>query len=272
MYFEAVLEEPITPPHYTFRFATKFRLVREFVEAYFERTARVPSIVSRENKNEFTLSVIEMLKSLIRFGFFDTIKKLQALIDPLIQCMDGRMDTLNAEMAALPVSDFERKKWASQKRYALSEEHNDLMMKVKTELCNVLTEICNVRADFRLTMTMELFKKSLIGLQSKLDKKTEKGAVKIVHYKASSSAMNAMLYREKGKKKILTDQARKDIDKLFTSKDAQHFDLERLTCKPMVTVLLDLMNYEDPGLFEAAFGLLVRRNGQKKKLMQRHQM
>jgi hypothetical protein len=89
-------------------------------------------------------------------------------------------------------------------------------------------------------------------------------------------AQEALLFveeivREEGKPETvvrhLSDGAKAEVRKLFESAASQAFDLDKLSDKPLVTILLDLMMYEDPDLFEAAFGLLYRRNAQKKKLM-----
>jgi hypothetical protein len=136
--------------HYNFPGATKFRLIREFVQSFFIRTAKQGAIVlQRENKNEFMLSVLEILSSLIAFGFFDNIVKIRELVNPLISVLDGRQDRPNDNIIfgrhgfdgePPPSSALKQRmmKWAAHSRYQLQEEHNELVMKVKTQMCNVL--------------------------------------------------------------------------------------------------------------------------------------
>ena len=48
-----------------------------------------------QEKNELTLSVLELTEALITFGFFRSQKELVDVVDPLITLMDGSHDAAN---------------------------------------------------------------------------------------------------------------------------------------------------------------------------------
>ena len=60
----------------------------EFVRDYL-LDVRVKQLSYEVDKNDMTLSVLELTEALILFGFFKTQKELVEVVDPLITLMDG---------------------------------------------------------------------------------------------------------------------------------------------------------------------------------------
>jgi hypothetical protein len=154
-----------------------------------------------------------------------------------------------------------------------------MLMEVKANMCRVLLTVSDLRLDFRVTKMLNLFKISIRDMK-RAQQEGADGGGRVLAPHTQEKMSKYLLMEEKqltgadgdnhsdGHLFKLKRKTRKEIADMFTNEDAKLLDLDRMSPHTqMVPVLLDMLMYEHPGLFEAALKLLVRRYQQKRSLL-----
>jgi hypothetical protein len=203
--------------------SNKFHLIEDFISDYLLALEGC-QVAKEKEKNIFTLAVLTILQKLVNFGFYGSRAEIVDLCNPMIATLDGRADKIFRHS---PEGDDARK---------IFDDYTSLVMDSKRQMINSLYAICSLRDDFRLSIIMYEFKSSV-------DK-------------------NVPLLAQdqlKPDKWILVDQFQDAFNNVFEAGgeiDGTALDLDAMSDSPLSTILMDLMMYKNPELFEASLSLL----------------
>ena len=112
-------------------------------------------------KNNFTLQLLILINSMVRFGFYRNEEELIEMTDPLITTLDGSLDFVTAEEELIHQQQIELRSQAAPgavipsiepngERYKLNEVSLNLMS-CKNKICDVLSTILDMQNDIRLS-------------------------------------------------------------------------------------------------------------------------
>jgi len=236
--------------------SNKFHMVEDYISDYL-MAMNGCQVVEDVEKNTFTVNLLGALDKLVKFGFYGTTAEVVDLVDPLIATLDGRADLLTMEdfkknmklgdkkLDELMVRDFPKD--VDIDRYEL-DENSQLVFDSKRSMINALVSICALRDDFRLRMIMNSFKTSI---------RTSKP---LVRKEANPVDPSMHIWRfEQGFHNAFND--------VFESPDGKALDLDEMSSSPLATILMDLMMYEYPELFEASLTLFDSHFSQRESLI-----
>lgn len=234
--------------------SNKFHMVEDFISDYLIQMDGC-QVVEDVEKNTFTVNILQALDRLVKFGFYGTTAEIKDLVDPMISTLDGRADLLtlkefekNAALSAEAKLRQDLSDWPPNldvDRYELTEQ-SQLVMDSKRSMINALVSICNLRDDFRLRMLMTKFKES-IDNQKCLCVPDEK-------------MDGSRIWR-------LQPTFHANFNWVFESEQGLALDLDDMSAAPLSTILMDLMMYEYPELFEAALTLFKANFSQRECLI-----
>eukprot|EP00004_Rigifila_ramosa_P001596 TRINITY_DN1154_c0_g1_i2.p1 TRINITY_DN1154_c0_g1~~TRINITY_DN1154_c0_g1_i2.p1 ORF type:complete len:2503 (+),score=673.94 TRINITY_DN1154_c0_g1_i2:327-7511(+) len=260
---------------------TKFWLLENYIADHFELLHGI-QVAEERGENTYTLSLLRLLRVLVMSGNYASLDEIRELVDPLIETLDGRSDLAvrpksaeeqarldriraenrqtigtvrmsnetaagvaggDIEMATLsPVTEVKKKSDEDEEdededkdeletpaRW-IEDENTTLIMEAKTKMCDVLLKISDLRLDFRLGKLLQ------------------------VYHKAQAHNPPRELTAA-------------DFAHLVESHEAKQLDLDEISETPLVTVLLDLIMYQNKHLVDASLSLLVNHFSQRKALL-----
>lgn len=204
--------------------ANKFSVLQAVLHDLLVNISQNGQDISFKEENKFINSMLEMIEYLVAAGFYPDMPSFQRLCQSLIRALDGRAD--NAKNWARVAGDDNHDE---MRRYSVDDK-SLLVMQSKERMCSVLHSVARIWTDFRLTSILSF-------------------------YKFSSSDTRLV----EADDVQLSIKSRDMIESCFVDKQsgAPTLDLTALSEAPLVTICCDLMMYESPELFEAAFSFLV---------------
>jgi len=152
-------------------------VLKDFVKNYLINSKGQQKSYERE-RNGMTLSVLNLAKSLIIFGFYRSENELIEMIDPLITLCDGSHDVTSKEeedvmksnnsnesvapdlsvLGLVPKLGFTRFKT----RYEMTES-NLTVMKCKNKMCEIMGIVMDIQNDIRVTRFLREFNNRLVN-------------------------------------------------------------------------------------------------------------
>ena len=131
----------------------KFYLMEEFVTSFLLKLGGQQEPGNAE-RNRFVLSILDMIQSLVKFGFYGTYYELMDVTTPLVELLNGSNDMD-------PEASEEAPEDAAQKRYSMGTPGNKLVMESKIAIIQSLLNLNRIRDDYRQKIIMAYFKESL---------------------------------------------------------------------------------------------------------------
>ena len=168
--------------------------------------------------------MLTILQNLVNFGFYGSRGEIVDLCNPMIATLDGRADKIHATAQA---GDPARK---------VFDDCTSLVMDSKRQMINSLYAICSLRDDYRLSLVMYSFRQSV-----------DSGLPLV---KQDDSKAGTWLLIDK------FQEAFNDVFEAGGDIDGTALDLDAMSVSPLSTILMDLMMYNNPELFEASLSLL----------------
>lgn len=152
-------------------------VLKDFVKNYLTEIKGMQKSYEKD-KNEMTLSVLNLARNLIIYGFYRSEDELIEMIDPLITLLDGSHDVTTREeeeimknnnalesvapdLAALeniPKPGFTR----FITRYEMTES-NLTVMNCKNKMCEILGIVMDIQNDIRVTRFLREFNNRLVN-------------------------------------------------------------------------------------------------------------
>lgn len=144
------------------------------------RNSRYQVIEHRE-KNEMLLACLSVLAELIRHGFFISLGELELMIEPLIECLDGRNDILietnqeeedaaatigstlsRSSMSQIQFKRHNRAMLLSDKDWRFRKNPDNLVvMRCKQKIIEIFDILTDLRSDFRLSLLLKIFEEKV---------------------------------------------------------------------------------------------------------------
>ena len=211
----------------------KFHIVEDFLIGYLTQLDGC-QVAAEKEKNVFTVACLKLMERCIEFGFYGSLEEVQGVTNPLISTLDGRADKVRRN--DVQPGDPARK------------EENDgtlLVMECKQRMIDSCTQLAKLRDDYRLTLLLANFKKSVVD-----------GRPLLRHNQGEHPEGGELLGWD------LTEDFHGFFNQLFeppmggSKIDGTCLDLDSLSDAPLSTILMDLMMYNSPELFEAALSQL----------------
>mmetsp|Transcript_17820 Transcript_17820/g.26308 ORF Transcript_17820/g.26308 Transcript_17820/m.26308 type:complete len:3025 (+) Transcript_17820:90-9164(+) len=218
-----------------YRYATpkKLELILVYCNAYLSNIHGEQCCApSFKDKNYCTLTVLDMIDSLLSFGFYDSRKEIKAVVGPMMLLLDGRLMTETPdEKPGVGSLDYARKSVSirAEKRYTIQENAAEIIS-AKFSILRILRYIKNIRGQYRLDKFLKIFAK-----------------VNSDRRKTFNSAIGPILA-------TLAD----DSLSISTLANMDYTD----------TIFVDLMMYEDEDLFEKVLTCLIEEHEITKSLIQ----
>ena len=106
---------------------------------------------ANEKRNRFVLSILDMVQSLVKFGFYGTYYELMDVTTPLVELLNGSNDMDSANVEA------EAPEEATKKRYSMETTGNKLVMESKIAIIQSLMNLNRIRDDYRQKIIMAYF-------------------------------------------------------------------------------------------------------------------
>jgi hypothetical protein len=275
---------------------TKFFLMRFFGNSYLASQGG-ELVHNRRLQNQLTVQAVAVIQALLSFGFQSTLLKIQGLAPGIVGLLDGRNDpedrTYNGlQLVSVPFVPL-------TKRYKVTAVSAEVT-RAKVNAINILAGVSALRANFRLSKLLNVFK-GLNGSDGHRELKRHqcyvldgKASAKLLlssflpSFVFASSTLvptlavytsrplrtctsfthaplNTQADRYQG---FLSDKLFTEFEALFTSGDGARLDLDALSGEEVDTVLLDSLMYDDDALFAAALENLERTFTQRRKLLE----
>ena len=131
----------------------KFYLVEEFITSFLLQLEGRQD-PNNEERNRFVLSILKVVQDLVRFGFYGTYYELMDVTTPLVQMLNGSMDTTEGDA----------------KRYSSKQKGNKLVTDSKIAIIRTLMDLNRVRDDYRQKILMGYFKDSYNSAYNSADR------------------------------------------------------------------------------------------------------
>ena len=121
----------------------KFHLVEHFISKYlYAQNGRQDA--HHEEKNRFILSLLDVVKCLVEFGFYASLDEFKHIVTPLVKLLDGTSDEA----------------FQGTKRTSKANSQNILIMDSKRNIISALLRMKEVKNDFRVRCFTSLVAKS----------------------------------------------------------------------------------------------------------------
>ena len=218
--------------------ADKFHLVEMFIEGYLNTMHGCQTVKERE-ANILTLAMLLLLERLVAFGFYATAREVAHLCDPIVSTLDGRADRMSKGGDPAGEKDEDDRPM----RYWLTEP-SMLVMESKQSMIHSLLDVMRLSQDYRIRLLMHFFKQSMAPSAKSFIKPHPQRPGEYLLEPVVQSKFNDLF--EKGG----------EIDGLA-------LDLDQMSSEHLPTICMDLMMYDSPELFEAAFHLLYAQFSQR---------
>jgi hypothetical protein len=272
----------------------RLRLLKWLTADFFTDDPR--QVIGNEPRNKFVLSLLRLQGTMVGFGFYGTARGIRDfLCDPLLKVLDGRSDerrSLTPDEGADDEADGPDAAdadvggeaatpgpvggvpWAPTDRYTVTALTVPVMQ-CKARICHILLHVAACRVDYRLSKLLHAW--WLIDNHQHNDEEHDtpdrcamgRAAAKV--FPGNSSAATSSLLAQLDV--FASENAEQEypaaivsmFDQLFTQIFHSHddaiptLDFEKMTEGPFSTTCLDLLMYEDAGLFDVVMKLLVRR-------------
>jgi len=230
-------------------------VLKDFVKDYLTDSKGEQRSYERD-KNGMTLSVLNLARSLVIFGFYRSEDELIEMIDPLITLLDGSHDITSKDpnIFEYAVSDILQKPLAGGRntsRYEMTES-NLTVMKCKNKMCEILGIVMDIQNDIRVTRFLREFNNRLVNEMYKPSTIMKKAALKKLGMDIDKKGHN---------------MSKKLYDLFENLLEDKKLDLEVLSFADYVCINLDLILYQNEGLLNRAFSLLIRFHSQRNSLL-----
>ena len=269
----------------------KFSLLQDYISRHLGGTQRQsPADIER---NRFTLSIVNVLIKLLDLGFYANYHRLKDVVDKAVGVLNGKKDdpgtTANPDASSL-VESSPSNHILPRHRVVTMGDH--MVVQVKQRIITALIRVTKLRDDYRLKLLMAKFVEHNGGTprksgveeaksssepkqqqqqQQQQDQRSEPDLIvssEPLMVQAGGSESGPKLSRafydifhaifESGERGGLNDKLKGHL-----------LDLDKMSPQSkMVPMCMDLMMYDSPELFEAAFSLLHAQFTQRKPLIE----
>jgi hypothetical protein len=101
--------------------------------------------VNQLEENIFVLEMLKLCRNLFEFSVYQGMDEVKDLVQPLLGIMNGKVDRKDGK----PMTNEQRFEDTAQ---------NNVVMKIKIEICNIVSLLFDMRLEGRITKFMEFFK------------------------------------------------------------------------------------------------------------------
>jgi hypothetical protein len=101
--------------------------------------------VNQFEENIFVLEMLKLCRNLFEFSVYQGMDEVKDLVQPLLGIMNGKVDRKDGK----PMTNEQRFEDTAQ---------NNVVMKIKIEICNIVSLLFDMRLEGRITKFMEFFK------------------------------------------------------------------------------------------------------------------
>lgn len=249
------------------RGSDKFALVQAFIVKYLKELDGEQD-PKKKDQNILIGALLETISNLVNFGFVATHKEIKDIVSPLVDLLDGTGDYSDDTPLSI--------------RIGQEAEGNLLLFKSKQQIIKVLLGFNRLRDAYRLSLVMACFQKSYVDIKSKIksaseeyDEKGVKGAALIeeVEQIPEGEEIGGSCFRRYVLKRsfheVINDIFEDDTGTGQSKINGSVLDLDGLSPgNNLSAICLDLMQYDSPELFEAAFSLLLSQFRQREPLQE----
>ena len=230
--------------------------------------------------NAYVLEILGLTQAMLNLGFYQDEEELITMIDPLITLLDGSLDIVSLEQEQLlqrkrtnqleshtsglmhsasgsiqAKNDMER-----LKRYKTNES-NLLLMMTKNKIISILHKILDLQNDIRLTQFLSEYHREDKGSCSPDE-------VRLIKKLMKGKSMDDILEKDPELESVKDMYNNNVINWMNKAFEDKNLDLERISARDFVCILLDLILYENSDLINNAFKLLVRFFQQKNAIVE----
>jgi len=234
--------------------------------------------------NELILSLLCLLDTMFETGSYRNSYQVEMVIDPLISFLDGQADMtspLEDVEGGMSILDETTDRKLRNARYARTE-NTALIHDAKVRMCDLLLFVNTMRLDQDITSILYFLSQAIepggtkdIDLvnATQNDQKSENGAklntgTGTGTAKVAPSSLSAFEESE-----LITDAAQAAFSKVFKHTEARdestrlRLDLNIISKKDLVMILIDCTMYQTPELVNMSFKLLVQHFSQQEGVL-----
>jgi len=235
--------------------STKFDLIKNLFMDFTSAEMKNGQSLRDREKNLYFLSLLQILKKLLSYGFCSKFEELRDLVGVLIKALSSQDDAQGTvphdeddEHGSLDIADCSK-----------------IIMSCKTLICEALVKVESICANYRIN-------KFIFGFHRAQSMKDAEFMSRSRSIKSTSHRMSLSLNASLSWKYLKLEDAEpvhpEDIfDDIFSSEDGKSLDFNSNSEVPLDLVLFELLLNESNDLFVQAFRLFQSNHGEKAGLL-----